>query len=115
MCALGQNYLGIRIALETIPPALVGGLRYTAAGTLLIGILFLPAVKEWFRRRNGGAWRSSASHDLHRQRRRYLGGAVGAERHRRRYCHRALLDDRNRSIHSRRSIRSQRVSCSGCP
>ena len=40
MCVLwGTTYLGIRIALETIPPALVGGLRYTAAGTLLIGIL----------------------------------------------------------------------------
>ena len=40
VCVLwGTTYLGIRIALETIPPALVGGLRYTAAGTLLIGIL----------------------------------------------------------------------------
>ena len=40
VCVLwGTTYLGIRIALETIPPALVGGLRYAAAGTLLIGIL----------------------------------------------------------------------------
>ena len=40
MCVLwGTTYLGIRIALETIPPGLVGGLRYTAAGTLLLAIL----------------------------------------------------------------------------
>lgn len=40
VCVLwGTTYLGIRIALETIPPALVGGLRYTAAGLLLSTIL----------------------------------------------------------------------------
>ena len=40
VCVLwGTTYLGIRIALETIPPGLVGGLRYTAAGTLLLAIL----------------------------------------------------------------------------
>jgi drug/metabolite transporter (DMT)-like permease len=33
--AWGTTYLAIRIALESIPPALVGGLRFTAAGTLL--------------------------------------------------------------------------------
>ena len=40
MCVLwGTTYLGIRIALETIPPALVGALRYTVAGSLLTIIL----------------------------------------------------------------------------
>jgi len=40
VCVLwGTTYLGIRIALETIPPALVGGLRYTSAGLLLSAIL----------------------------------------------------------------------------
>lgn len=40
MCVLwGTTYLGIRIALESIPPALVGGLRYTAAGILLSCLL----------------------------------------------------------------------------
>ena len=40
VCVLwGTTYLGIRIALETIPPALVGGLRFTAAGMLLFGLL----------------------------------------------------------------------------
>ena len=40
VCVLwGTTYLGIRIALETIPPGLVGGLRYTAAGILLLIIL----------------------------------------------------------------------------
>ena len=40
VCVLwGTTYLGIRIALETIPPALVGALRYTVAGSLLTIIL----------------------------------------------------------------------------
>ena len=40
VCLLwGTTYLGIRIALETIPPALVGGLRFTAAGILLVALL----------------------------------------------------------------------------
>lgn len=40
VCVLwGTTYLGIRIALETIPPALVGGLRFTAAGMLLFGLV----------------------------------------------------------------------------
>ena len=40
VCVLwGTTYLGIRIALETIPPALLGGLRFTAAGLLLSSIL----------------------------------------------------------------------------
>lgn len=37
----GTTYLGIRIALESIPPALVGGIRYVAAGALLTVILAL--------------------------------------------------------------------------
>jgi drug/metabolite transporter (DMT)-like permease len=48
----GTTYLGIRVALETIPPFLMGGLRWTAAGTLLISILTLrrerlPALQSW--------------------------------------------------------------------
>jgi len=40
VCVLwGTTYLGIRIALETIPPALLGGLRFTVAGLLLIAVL----------------------------------------------------------------------------
>ena len=39
VCVLwGTTYLGIRIALETIPPALLGGLRYTAAGALMVAV-----------------------------------------------------------------------------
>jgi len=37
----GTTYLGIRIALDTIPPLLMGGIRYVAAGGVLIGILAL--------------------------------------------------------------------------
>lgn len=31
----GTTYLGIRVSLESMPPALMGGLRWTIAGTLL--------------------------------------------------------------------------------
>src|SRR5689334_23326420 len=35
----GTTYLAIRIALESVPVALVGGLRFTAAGLILIATL----------------------------------------------------------------------------
>jgi drug/metabolite transporter (DMT)-like permease len=35
----GTTYLAIRIALETIPPALVGAIRFTIAGVMLTAIL----------------------------------------------------------------------------
>ncbi len=48
----GTTYLGIRIALETIPPFLMGALRWLAAGCLLIAILklrgeALPGRRSW--------------------------------------------------------------------
>ena len=48
----GTTYLGIRVSLETIPPALMAGLRWTAAGLLLGGALVLrgerfPASSAW--------------------------------------------------------------------
>ena len=48
----GTTYLAIRIALETIPPLLMGGIRYIAAGTLLGTILRirgerLPGPRAW--------------------------------------------------------------------
>ena len=48
----GTTYLGIRVALETIPPALVGGIRYAIAGVLLLLILRvrgqrLPPRPQW--------------------------------------------------------------------
>jgi drug/metabolite transporter (DMT)-like permease len=48
----GTTYLAIKIALETIPPFLMGGLRYTTAGLLLAVILRarghrLPARPTW--------------------------------------------------------------------
>ncbi|MSO81677.1 MAG: multidrug DMT transporter permease [Acidobacteria bacterium] len=40
MCLIwGTTYLAIRVALETIPPALVGGIRFTLAGGVLILLL----------------------------------------------------------------------------
>jgi len=48
----GTTYLAIKVALETIPPFLLGGLRYVTAGLLLAAILRarghrLPGVAAW--------------------------------------------------------------------
>jgi drug/metabolite transporter (DMT)-like permease len=48
----GTTYLGIRISLESMPPALMGGLRWTIAGVLLAGYVSatghrLPPPSRW--------------------------------------------------------------------
>lgn len=48
----GTTYLGIRVSLETMPPALMGGLRWTIAGLLLVVYLLLrrqplPGPPRW--------------------------------------------------------------------
>ena len=48
----GTTYLAIRVALESIPPALVGGIRFTVAGAVLAAVLAargerLPAPRNW--------------------------------------------------------------------
>ena len=48
----GTTYLGIRVSLETMPPALMGGLRWTIAGGLLVAYLVargqpLPPRDRW--------------------------------------------------------------------
>jgi len=48
----GTTYLGIRIALETIPPLLMAAMRWITAGSLMIAALTvrgerLPARREW--------------------------------------------------------------------
>ena len=50
----GTTYLGIKVCLETIPPFLMGGIRYVVAGTLLAAFLkargrSLPPVSAWKR------------------------------------------------------------------
>ena len=50
----GTTYLAIKVALETIPPFLMGGLRYTIAGCLLALVLrlqgrSLPPFSHWGR------------------------------------------------------------------
>lgn len=50
----GTTYLGIKVALETIPPFLMGGIRYVIAGVLLSSILVIrgekmPPPAEWGR------------------------------------------------------------------
>jgi drug/metabolite transporter (DMT)-like permease len=53
VCLLwGTTYLGIRIALETVPPMLMGALRWTVAGALILAALALrgerlPGVRQW--------------------------------------------------------------------
>ena len=48
----GTTYLGIRVALEAVPPALMGAFRWTIAGTLLVAYVrlrrqALPHVGSW--------------------------------------------------------------------
>jgi drug/metabolite transporter (DMT)-like permease len=48
----GTTYLAIRVALESVPVALVGGLRFTAAGLIMIAALrltrqSLPSPRAW--------------------------------------------------------------------
>lgn len=50
----GTTYLAIKVALETIPPFLMGGIRYLIAGTVLGAALLargeaLPPLKDWSR------------------------------------------------------------------
>ena len=53
VCLLwGTTYLGIRVSLETMPPMLMAGLRWTIAGLLLLGYLTargerLPRASTW--------------------------------------------------------------------
>lgn len=53
VCLLwGTTYLGIRIALETVPPLIMGGLRWPLAGALILAALklrgaALPPPREW--------------------------------------------------------------------
>lgn len=50
----GTTYLGIRVALQTMPPFVMGGLRWTAAGVLLAAALLargerMPPLRAWRR------------------------------------------------------------------
>jgi len=49
----GTTYLGIRVSLETMPPMLMGGLRWTLAGGLLA--VYMATRGEWLPRPSG--WR----------------------------------------------------------
>ncbi len=49
----GSTYLAIRYAIETIPPFLMAGLRFTAAGLLMYTIMRVagaanPSLKQWW-------------------------------------------------------------------
>jgi len=49
----GSTYLAIRYAIETIPPFLMAGLRFTAAGVLMFTVMRLlgapnPSLRQWW-------------------------------------------------------------------
>jgi drug/metabolite transporter (DMT)-like permease len=48
----GTTYLAIKVALDSVPPFLLGGLRYVTGGAILAGVLVarrhrLPAASDW--------------------------------------------------------------------
>ncbi len=43
----GSTYLGIRVAVETIPPFIMGGARFVVAGVLLYGIARMRGAPRW--------------------------------------------------------------------
>jgi drug/metabolite transporter (DMT)-like permease len=47
----GSTYLGIRIAVDTMPPLVMGGARFVIAGVLLYGIARLRGAPRWVTRR----------------------------------------------------------------
>src|SRR3954469_1427895 len=47
----GSTYLGIRVAVRTIPPFVMGGARFVLAGLLLYGIARLRGGPRWVSRR----------------------------------------------------------------
>src|SRR5512139_3993941 len=51
----GSTYLAIRFAIETIPPYLMGGMRFLIAGSILYGVLRWRGVRSPSRRQ----WRAA--------------------------------------------------------
>ena len=87
----GTTYLAIRVGLAALPPALMGGVRWTIAALLLAAVVYargerLPGPDAVARPRRAGR-----VHARLRQRLRELGGAVRAQRPRRR-------PDRDRAV-----------------
>ncbi|MEA2440320.1 MAG: hypothetical protein QOH76_1744 [Thermoleophilaceae bacterium] len=55
----GSTYLAIRVAVETMPPLLMGAARFTAAGLLLYGVARFrgaPSVRSLTRQQIGACW-----------------------------------------------------------
>ena len=51
----GSTYLGIRYAVETIPPLIVAGVRHISAGVVLLGWAYARGYRPTWRE-----WRASA-------------------------------------------------------
>jgi drug/metabolite transporter (DMT)-like permease len=65
----GSTYLGIRFAVESLPPLLMMGMRHFTAGALLLGFLFLrgeraPGQAAWGAALIGGALQFLGGHGL---------------------------------------------------
>ena len=97
----GTTYLGIRVSLETMPPALMGGLRWTLAGALLAGWVLIRGEKLPPVSQLGLDFPPRLPDARSRQRWRRVRRAVGPERtdgsSRR---HVAVLDGRRRGRHA---------------
>jgi drug/metabolite transporter (DMT)-like permease len=55
----GSTYLAIRVAVETMPPLLMGAARFTAAGLLLYGVARFrgaPSIRSLTRAQIGACW-----------------------------------------------------------
>ena len=57
----GTTYLGIKIALETIPPFLMGGMRYGSSGAVLAAWLLARGRRLPRAGATGAGWRCSVS------------------------------------------------------
>lgn len=55
----GSTYLGMKIAVEAVPPIPMGGVRFTTAGLALLLILALLGRVEWAWLRSWRYWRSA--------------------------------------------------------
>ena len=109
----GTTYLGIRIALETIPPLLMAAMRWITAGGLMVALLALRGETA------AGAARVAVARDARdpaarlRKRRGGLGGADGAERADRGAGRDvAVLDGRHRGDRCRRRADHRSPRCS---
>ena len=110
----GTTYLGIRVSLETIPPVLMSGIRWTIAGLLVAAVLLARGQAAARASRLARSRVAERADDWYWERLRRLGRAVRAQRaDRGRPCHVAFLDGRGRGAHFGAARRLTRGTISG--